>query len=83
MPDRSAKDASVHAGGVGTLPQRFSWKASFFLKSVIFVVLAFLDPVGCAGDGARLIEARHSAELIWTTLVRFLAPRCGRSVVAR
>ena len=46
-------------------------QASFFLKSMLFVVLTFLDiwTLSAAADGARLIQASHSAETIVITLV--------------
>ena len=64
--------------------------ATAFVKSVfvismlseVFTILdSFLNPMRCAADGARLIQARHSPETIITTLVSLFAPRRGRSVI--
>jgi hypothetical protein len=65
--------------------------ASFFL-TVLFVALTKLffarkknggelDPIRRAADGPRRIQISHSREMISTTLVRLLRPRCGRSVI--
>jgi hypothetical protein len=67
-----------------SLLNRSSSVASLFFIPVIFVVFTFvnpLDPVPRAADGPRFIQSRHSAEMISTTLVRFFAPRCRRSVI--
>ena len=62
----------------GTGPtEAFSLPASFFLRSMIFVVLTIfngLDPMRRAADGPRVNQVRHSWELILTA-----ARACGRS----
>ena len=58
--------------------------ASFFLRSLIFVVLTIfngLDPMGRAADGPRVDQVRHSWELILTMFVRLWQPRLGLSVI--
>ena len=60
--------------------QALSCEASCFLKSMIFVVLIFLenlDPIDGAADGARLIQESHAAEVILTMLVNFLSRVAG------
>src|SRR5215204_5391008 len=72
-------------GGACPLSCPSSSVASFFLVYMFFVVFTFvnvLDPIPRAADGPRLIQACHSAEVILTTLGRFLAPRRGRSVIS-
>ena len=48
---------------------------------VVLTIFTELDPMRRAADGARLIQVRHSDEMISTKLVRCFLPGLGRSVI--
>jgi hypothetical protein len=80
QPDPLLANPIHETGSIGAFPL----PASFFFKSLIFVVLTIfdgLDPMRRAADGPRVDQVRHSCELILTIFVRLLQPRLGRSVI--